>query len=373
MTRNVVVCLDGTGNQFGEHNTNVVKLFRVLVRDHAQQLAYYDPGVGTLADPALKTPIAKTVNKCLGLAFGRGLTRNVVEAYSYVMDHYQDGDRLFLFGFSRGAYTARVLAGFLHHCGLLEPGCQHLIPYALKQYTKAKMCRDDWRIAARFKKTYGRQLTHNGEPTGAFPVHFLGLWDSVSTLGWVWDPVFLPYTTNNPGVATVRHALAIDERRSFFRPLFWGGEHLDRQDVKQVWFAGVHADIGGGYPEEESGLAKISLEWMIREAQHHGLVIDEPSYLRYVVGTTDGFVGPSPTADQHQSLAGLWLPVEVLPKTVWDPSRNRKVLKRPRPNLPRFIPREPKPLIHESVETRKTRMQYDPVNLPPNGHYDIEH
>ena len=88
MGKNIVICLDGTGNQFGEDNSNVVKLFRVIVRD-SSQIAYYDPGVGTLADPAYKTPLAKKINKLFGFAFGRGLTQNVIEAYSYLMDYYQ--------------------------------------------------------------------------------------------------------------------------------------------------------------------------------------------------------------------------------------------------------------------------------------------
>ena len=121
--KNVVICLDGTGNQFKEANSNVVKLFRVLQRDPRVQVAYYDPGVGTLADPDYKTPVAKKLNKAFGLAFGRGLTRNLEEAYAYLMDQYEADDRIFLFGFSRGAYTARALAGFIHSCGLLEKGC----------------------------------------------------------------------------------------------------------------------------------------------------------------------------------------------------------------------------------------------------------
>ena len=232
MGKNVVICLDGTGNQFNEDNSNVVKLFRVIQRD-ASQIAYYDPGVGTLADPDFKTPIGKKFSKLLGLGFGRGLTRNVEQAYSFLMDHYEQGDRLFLFGFSRGAYTARVLAGFLHSCGLLEPGCQNLIPYAMKLYKANKV---DFKILHKFRSTYGREVD----------IHFLGLWDSVSTTGWVYNPVFLPYTTNNKSVQAVRHALAIDERRSFFKDMRWGEKFRDAQDIKEVWFAGVHSDVGGG-------------------------------------------------------------------------------------------------------------------------------
>ncbi|PON19492.1 hypothetical protein C2W62_02460 [Candidatus Entotheonella serta] len=95
--KNIIVCLDGTGNLFKDENSNVVKLFQVLRRERGVQVAYYNPGVGTLADPSYKTPIAKKLNKAFGLAFGRGITRNVEQAYAYLMEHYDPGDRVFLF------------------------------------------------------------------------------------------------------------------------------------------------------------------------------------------------------------------------------------------------------------------------------------
>jgi uncharacterized protein (DUF2235 family) len=292
--KNVVICLDGTGDQFKQHNTNVVKLFRVLERDPKRQVAYYDPGVGTLADPSYKTPIAKEINKVLGLGFGLGLGRNIEKAYAYLMEQVAENDRIFIFGFSRGAYTARALAGFIHSVGLMERGCENLIPYAMALYRARKV---DFEILNKFKSTYGRSVQ----------IHFLGLWDSVSTVGWIYDPVFLPYTTNNKSVLAVRHALAIDERRAFFRQLHWGSDNQD-QDMKEVWFAGVHADIGGGYPEAESGLAKISLRWMIEEAgsRKFGLKIDETKYNRYVLGidSHNKYIGPDEYADAHVSLKG---------------------------------------------------------------------
>ena len=368
MARNIVLCLDGTGNQFKEHNSNVVKLFRILDRDERRQLVYYDPGVGTLADPGYKTPVAKAVNKGLGLAFGRGLTRNIEEAYSFLMDHYQDGDDLFLFGFSRGAYTARALAGFIHHCGLLEKGCQNLIPYAMKLFKKTNskgMTDADWKVAARFRKTYGRRFAGpDGKASSNCPIHFLGLWDSVSPFGWILDPVFLPHTTNNASVQIVRHALAIDERRLFFRPVYWGLKYRDRQDVKEVWFAGVHSDVGGGYAERRSALAKIALEWMVEEAKPCGLLVSDRSYRRYVLGEGGDYVGPSALGPQHESLEGLWWPAELMPKRVWDPSRSRKAFRFPRPAKRRDIPREPRPVLHHTVLTRMESSAYRPPNLP---------
>jgi uncharacterized protein (DUF2235 family) len=353
--KNIVICLDGTGDQFREENTNVVKLFRILARHPQEQVAYYNPGVGTLGDPSLvrswwlKLKIKYSLAR--SAAFGRGLTQILQQAYAYLMDQYEEGDRVFIFGFSRGAYTARGLAGFIHACGLLDKGCQNLIPYAMKLY---KAPRIDFKILAKFRSTYGRPC----------PIHFLGLWDSVSSFGWIFDPVFLPYTRNNKSVQAVRHALAIDEKRVFFSPLHWGDERQDGQDVKEVWFAGVHADIGGGYPEQESGLAKITLEWMIQEAcqEKFGLKINTQKYQRYVLGSDNdnAYIGPDETVEAHESLKGLWWWVQYLPRRVWNYQSKRKQILFP----PRIRPIAIGSSLHQSVLNRIKSANYQPVNLP---------
>lgn len=352
--KNIVVCLDGTGNQFQEDNTNVVKLFRVLKRSPDEQVVYYDPGVGTLADPDYKTTLVRKLNRLRGLAFGAGLQRNIGEAYGYLMDIYEPGDTVMLFGFSRGAYTARALAGFLHGCGLLDRGCQNLIPYAMKLFARRKV---DFKVLQKFKSTYGQ----------AVPVHFLGLWDSVSTLGWIHDPVFLPFTTNNPSVDVVRHALAIDERRGFFQPVPWGDKYQDKQDIDEVWFAGVHSDIGGGYPEAESGLAKIALDWMAREAEAWGLLIDEERYARYVLGDdagqrSDRYVRPDVDAGMHDSMTTGWKLVQHIPAGEWSWEKQKKVISKP----PAHRTIEPGSTLHRSVLERmdSKAVDYAPVNLP---------
>jgi len=349
MSKNVIICLDGTGNQFNEDNSNVVKLFRVIERS-AEQIAYYDPGVGTLADPDYKMPIAKKINKGFGLAFGSGLTKNVEQAYSYLMDHYEQGDKLFLFGFSRGAYTARVLAGFIHSCGLLEAGCQNLIPYAMKLYKADKV---DFKIMRKFRSTYGRSVK----------IDFLGLWDSVSTTGWVYNPVFLPYTTNNGSVLAVRQALAIDEKRSFFKDMRWGDKYRDKQDIKEVWFAGVHSDVGGGYPEAESGLSKLALKWMIEQvsASKFGLAVDQEKVDRYVLGRgSSKYIGPDSSADAHESLKGAWKLVQWIPKSVWLVDEEREAIRKPLQH--RMI--EAGATLHQSVLDRmKSRPAYKPPSL----------
>lgn len=358
--RNLILCLDGTGNQFKEDNSNIVKLFRVVDRSAATegavvQRAYYDGGVGTMPAPHLATPLAKKVSSGLGLAFGRGLRRDVEQAYSFLMQEYEPGDQIFLFGFSRGAYTARVLAGFIHRCGLLEPGCQNLIPYATRLFRRRL---PDFEVLGRFKSVYSRSC----------PIRFLGLWDSVSAYGWVTDPIFMPNTSNNPSVRTVRHALAIDERRAFFRALHWGG---DPDDVTEVWFSGVHSDVGGGYPEEESGLAKISLEWMIGEAKQAGLRVDPVAHEKYVLGLHRGnqyknYVGPGfegAAGQQHESLTWKWIAAQLLPQRIWSPAQMRRVFQwfRGRRTVPT------RAILHESVIRRVEAGDYLPVNLFGRG------
>jgi uncharacterized protein (DUF2235 family) len=224
----------------------------------------------------------------------------------------------------------------------------------------------DWKLAATFRKTYGRRIgTEEGGNTSRIPIHFLGLWDTVSTFGWVWDPIFLPHTSNNSSVEVVRHALAIDERRLFFRQLHWGTENRDSQDVKEVWFAGVHSDVGGGYPEDESALAKVALDWMVGEAMQFGLVVNQAAYEAYVLGKSNNYVEPSPLGQEHHSLKGLWWLAEFAPKRVWDHDRGRKAMRLPSPNRPRRIPTRPRPVVHRAVLERMNKGNYAPPNLPP--------
>jgi Uncharacterized alpha/beta hydrolase domain (DUF2235)/WD domain, G-beta repeat len=138
MAKNIVVCLDGTNNKLrAAINTNVVRLFAMLDLSRPdQQVGYYDPGVGTFSSSAAWTPVARAVSRYAGLMFGAGLRQNLGEAYSYVMSVYEPGDRLFIFGFSRGAYTARALAGLLEVFGVFRRGSDNLIPYAVSAYAK---------------------------------------------------------------------------------------------------------------------------------------------------------------------------------------------------------------------------------------------
>ena len=157
MSKNIVVCCDGTGNEYGSNNTNVVKLYEAIVRD-ADQVAFYDPGVGTLS--FLGRQLGRRVGRTLGKAFGAGLQQNIEDAYRFLMDRYEPGDKLFLFGFSRGAFTVRALAGMLNRCGLLQKGSLNLVPYASRIYND----RARHETAPGFKRTYGEVFMHIHRP-----------------------------------------------------------------------------------------------------------------------------------------------------------------------------------------------------------------
>jgi len=192
----------------------------------------------------------------------------------------------------------------LHKCGLLRAGSENLIPYASGLYKYER----NQEVVAGFARTFAR-------PCG---VHFLGLWDTVSTIGWIYDPQTRPYTAVNPSVSIVRHAVAIDERRCFFRQNMVFPANAT-QDILQVWFPGVHSDVGGGYPEKESGLSQVALEWMLGEAKKAGMRV-APAREDDVLGRTarSKYCKPDPNAKAHESLTGFWRICELLPRSYKD-------------------------------------------------------
>ncbi len=296
MPRNLVVCLDGTDNEFSVHNTNVVRVFQALDRVRADQLAYYDPGVGTIWEPGTLSRASQKLQMILGLAFGLGVTRNVSEAYAFLMEHYRAGDRIHIFGFSRGALEARALAGLIHRCGLLEPQLRSLEPYAVRLFQTA----GNFDVVASFKETFSRNID----------VEFLGIWDTVTSMGSVWSPIHWPNTTRNPCVRRVAHAIAIDERRAFFRQNRWSP--TAGQAASEVWFAGVHSDVGGGYDPSEGRLWAIALRWMIEHATAAGLVFDAAALGTILAAGQTGV--PDHATPQHDSLTSGWKPLELVPK-----------------------------------------------------------
>lgn len=354
MAKNIVLCCDGTGNEFGERNSNVVKLYETLVCN-AAQIAYYHPGVGTMGARNALTGIGKWWTRVIGLAFGYGISDNVADAYQFLMRTFEPDDDVYVFGFSRGAYTARALCGMLHMLGLLTEGNEGLIPYAIRMTKRKKI---DFKVAADFKETFSRQC----KP------HFVGVWDTVSSVGWIYNAVHFPFTTatNNPDLYIVRHAVSIDEHRAMFRQNLFGRPHDPQQDVQEVWFAGVHSDVGGSYPEAESQLSKIALRWMLCEAELAGLRVD-PHRKAEILGGKPPYVAPDPTTrNQHESLHGGWWIAELWPKVVHVQTAPGTWKKSLRANFARRRWISPDSVVHESVEQRLTTasLSYTPSNLP---------
>ncbi len=325
MPKNIIICCDGTGNEYGNKNTNVVKLFQIIEKDSNKQVAFYDPGVGTFSARGVLTKPLKLLTRLMGLAFGYGITRNIEDAYEYLMDKYEKDDYVYLFGFSRGAFTARALAGMLHKCGLLEKGSNNLISYATRMYRYGKHS-----TAKGFKKTFSRECRP----------HFIGVWDTVKSVGLIKRRKF-PNAILNPDLNIGIHAISIDEKRSKFRPNLWDENSKNKDEnqiIKQVWFAGVHSDIGGSYKED--GLSNITLSWMVYEACRHGLFVNKKEIEK---------IEPSPEGKLHNSLLPIWWILGWKIRKIKEGS-----------------------LIHNSVYERiKKVIKYKPKNVPSKGKVTI--
>ena len=357
MAKNIVVCCDGTANEFTRDRTNVVKLFRVLVKDAAVQSCYYHPGVGTMASPGFVSKTGALMAEVAGLAFGYGLTNDICDAYIFICKNFEAKDKLYLFGFSRGAYTARALASMLNMYGLVPHDNDRLVPYAVRMMWAINHLRGQakpgappdprideyFALAAAFKETFSRPCRP----------HFVGVWDTVSSVGWFSNPVSLPFTANNADIAIGRHAVAIDERRAFFRTNLWrrasDPQRAGPKNLKQVWFPGVHCDVGGGYPEPESGLSKIALQWMIDEAGQAGLLVDANAVGLILGRRGQGYVPPNPDADLHNSLTTWWQAVEFVPKPHWDESRGKSEWQA---NRSRHRTWPARPVVHDAAWQR---------------------
>lgn len=363
MARQLVVFLDGTGNRFSHRPTNVIHILRSLNRDPQQVLTYYDQGVGTFGLKETLFEWQKFPSRVFGLAFGWGLDRTVAGAYQFLAETYRENDEIFMFGFSRGSYAVRALAALIRAVGLVSAHQTHLFEYAWAMLLSRdrKLDKPDFDLQREFQHTFGRNVR----------VHFLGLFDTVKSVGWIYDPVILPYTTNNDHVDHVRHAVSIDERRCFFRQNLWSTNHSDITDLKEVWFSGVHSDIGGGYPPEDARLARVSLRWMLAEAFFCGLKVDPDRALKEL-GPASG-MDEDQIASMHNSMTKAWSLAEWAPRLVWSGADSKRHLQigampplgKPRP---RFIPEEA--LIHRSVQCRlKAPGGYQPVNLPENPNF----
>ena len=300
MSKNIVLCSDGTGNQGGQGvGTNVYKTYTAvdIHNKNVEQVTFYDNGVGTNKNKYLRA---------LTGAFGIGFKQNVEDLYEFLARHYdvvdQEGqpDNIYLFGFSRGAATVRAFAGMIQECGLLcigrdghgnknhdEQEFQRLIKAAMKAYVKHKSDRS-------FLEKFHNEVKYPFSIVSNVEIEMVGVWDTVSALGfpqdwswgvnWLFEPVkkildcVLPHSFYNyrlnKDVKNVHHALAIDDERKTFHPKIWNETRTDRPvNIEQVWFTGAHSNVGGGYPR--AGLSTVALDWMMERAAEHGVEFKE--------------------------------------------------------------------------------------------------
>ena len=358
MPKNIVICCDGTSNDTTCDSTNVLRLFRSLLRCD-EQIAVYDAGVGVLADPTKLTWFGKALSRKIDTAIGHSVRENVCRAYHFLARVFEPGDRIYLFGFSRGAYTVRALAGMLHFIGLVQPELAELDRLGWAIYADDN---HDLPISKRFES--GNRFKKSFSRKDSIRIHFVGVWDTVSSFGWIWQLRTVPYTSNNPSIDHVRHAVAIDEHRTAFQPnLFRPGNDEQHQSFQQLWFAGAHGDVGGGYPEAENQLSKISLEWMIEEASMLGCQFDQTE-VDHFLGRNGDRSRADVLAPLHRSTVGIWRLMELIPRRQWDRYSTPERMRWFAPNLyhPRRIPEEA--VLHPSVHERIARdPSYRPRNL----------
>ncbi|KAG8923715.1 hypothetical protein FRC01_012447, partial [Tulasnella sp. 417] len=213
--RNLILCFDGTAKYFNDGNTNVIRLFQGLDKMRTdKQLCYYQPGIGTYVSPTKSVgQISRRVSKAIDMAVAWYLDDHVMGGYRFLMENYREGDRICLFGFSRGAYTARCLAGMLHIVGLLPRSNEEQIQFAYSLYKDKSD--DGVQKAHGFKKAFSRHVS----------IEFMGVWDSVTSVGLAGKT--LPFTSHNAVVKTFRQAFALDERRAKFRHNPWARAAFD--------------------------------------------------------------------------------------------------------------------------------------------------
>ncbi|KAF7351811.1 hypothetical protein MVEN_01142200 [Mycena venus] len=303
--RCLILCFDGTRGQFNAHNSNVVQLVSALEKnDREKQMVYYQSGIGTYTEFKL-TPLLTKLSLITDAAIAWNLAAHVIGGYEFLMQNYKDNDRICIFGFSRGAYIARCLAGMLDKVGLLPADNHEQVPFAYRMYARTRTDPSGKRQsdAFNFKKTFSKHVQ----------IQFIGVWDTVESVGLI--PKRLPFTDSNTIIHTFRHAVSLDERRAKFQPNLWNfndkkspkrswalprlrmarhfmrpcaepevdddteqmnsetafaNRHRPTQptDILEVYFAGCHCDVGGGGSvnnEMPHSLARIPLRWMIRE------------------------------------------------------------------------------------------------------------
>ncbi len=295
MPKNIIYCADGTWSHPNERkdgklaDTNVRRFFDALPENSLSQVKIYDPGVGTQGGK---------LSRLFGGAFGDGLIQNVKEGYQQIASVYEPGDKIYLVGFSRGAYTARSIAGMIASVGL--PAKNKVGAQAIEDaFLAYRDTQGDRHLRMlNLAQKYGNTAT---------PIEAVGVWDTVGALGIPgglfanWDQQHYGFldTTLHPNVKAGFHAIAIDEKRRAFAPTLWTPPFAPDQKIKQIWFPGVHGDVGGGYPD--SGPADITFGWMMRQMCGVGVTFKPHLLQKYAQSDPKAALGAL-----HDSWSPFW-------------------------------------------------------------------
>ncbi|KAH8980218.1 hypothetical protein EDB86DRAFT_3137374 [Lactarius hatsudake] len=416
--RILVLCFDGTTNEFGGTNTNVVKLYSLLRKDKVEdQLCYYQAGIGTYIQPGVVSPLFEKAAEILDDTIAWYLYQHIMDGYKFLMQNYNVGDKVCLFGFSRGAYTARALAGMLHKVGLLSRDNIEQIPFAYDLY---KSDNND-ALTQEFKMAFSREV----------PIEFVGVWwvswylpfsdkpsakytpnlsrlinrDTVASVGFIISET-LPFTYVNRTIRVFRQALSLDEHHAKFLPNLYcysvpdkpvtgglGGDdklkpaqgtvpgrkdEIYETDAKEVWFAGCHTDVGGGSTPDstEHSLANIPLRWMIQEDPSTSGAPSQGG--ENGKGRTEGSATENDRIDAldivqpiHDDLVDVpvWWLLEIVPTQFTYQNAQGKWVTGWGPHLGRRRDVPLKPLFHESVKTRMNdpKLKYKPRAVYAQG------
>jgi len=348
--KRIVICCDGTWNepeQLDEDNriypTNVLKMVRAISTSDPQsgkhQLVYYQTGIGSAGTGFISRYISRMLCGLTGL----GIANNIQACYRFLANNYSDGDEIYLFGFSRGAYTARSLAGMIGSMGLLQKQDMDKLPRLYAHYKTAPDRRE--------KSKYADIV--NILPRRHVKIKFIGVWDTVGALGLPVQGVqhlsrrWVGFHNTHLGshIENAYHAVSIDEQRRPFKPSMW--TRLDGQeDCQQMWFVGSHSNIGGGL--QDHGLSDIALTWLANRARNKGLNLDAAYF------SARDYIKPRADAPIFQSLS--W-PYRLL--SIFGLGRYRR---------PIGVPANVAEMIHESVIERVLNdSNYRPASIFPSG------
>jgi uncharacterized protein (DUF2235 family) len=317
MSKNIVVFSDGTGLEGGKGaDSNIYKTFKMIENRTSRQISFYDKGLGT-----------EWWRKVSGNVGGAGISKNIQECYRFIFENYEAGDQIYLFGFSRGAATVRSLSSFIHLFGILPKSRPELISKAYRIYRiKDEKKRES--EAEKFVKAYHNMWVK---------IKFLGCYDTVAALGTPLKMLsntvdYIPFFKHSfhdfklsASVESAYHALAIDDERKSFHPILWDADISEEQHLKQVWFCGMHTDVGGGY--EKAELSDLPLTWILKMAMEKNLLM----YSEHEIT-----IGGDANGHMHNSRnEGWWTKLYRKEVRSWDTERTDK------------------PIVHRSVLERK--------------------